>query len=642
MTIGTKHLLAFLFGALLTAGSVEADVAKAKAHPSLFFGAEELAILGSRASDQPLARQALQKLGTALEEGTAASSPAQYAAAHALRFTLKAEPEDAQKALIGTRRALDELPEKDLPLTRNPEQLLSFCESAGALALSFDLCRPSWPDKEAAEVEDRLLALSKRLLSLGNERNRNTPGLTLAAGASSAGGLIALALRNETRSQDSALALARQARQQVSRFLEDSGERGWPREGLGAFRQVFRQGLGSFLLAWRRSQREDLFNLGKARGWSSLLPMLIIPPREGQADYPLSLPWYGGQALGKDGPNSHWIVDKGYGGELLLLLNLADAGTRGPLQWTFNRCFGPQGNQSLDLAKPADLVHLLLALQGSDSVMNPAVLNGHSWSDAGEGIFFFRNRWVDQDDALASIKANQQPSRTLRSFPDAGSFRLLALGGKWAVERNKDKNDTEALLRERENVVIIPGTHGWHAGKVLRSSVQPDGSGSVVLNLDKVYTVAPPGASPSLLENTQDLGIRMQRTWTIDYSGDCGAPVLLVIVDECRNGPTRRWLMHTEEHDISLRPDGFDIRAANGSTLRANFLAPDKPRLSIDRGLWTDTLAIDGEGSFFVVMTVQPAGAEHPKLEKKGRDLDTSISLGNTSIHYNDGDIGIR
>ena len=109
---------------------------------------------------------------------------------------------------------------------------------------------------------------------------------------------------------------------------------------------------------------------------------------------------------------------------------------------------------------------------------------------------------------------------------------------------------------------------------------------------------------------------------------------MLAVVDHISGGPTRRWLFHTGERQIQLRTDGFDIRAANGATLRATVIVPQKPRLSVSHGEWTSTIAIDGESDFFVVMTVQPPDTAHPAIRTDGKGLDTHVRLGRNTLRY--------
>ena len=157
-----------------------------------------------------------------------------------------------------------------------------------------------------------------------------------------------------------------------------------------------------------------------------------------------------------------------------------------------------------------------------------------------------------------------------------------------------------------------------------------------------VYTVAPPTPKGPRIVQTHDIGIRAMRGVAVDYSGRSGAPVLVAVLDKIENGPTRRWVMHTAEKGVKVRQGGFSLRCATGATLVATVVSPAVPRISVTEGAGTDTIAIDGEGNFLVIMTVQPAGKAHPKVEIQGKDLGAEIRLGDSLVRFDGQDLAIR
>jgi len=614
MRVLPRISLLVLFSAVLLSGLLRAAAAQAPAHPSLFYSLEDLPGLAT-----PLRGDAGRAILARLDKLLTTAPAAQQAAGFAIRHALAGDSAAGLRSLEAAETACGANAPAGDP--EGSHKLLTDCSDLTALTIAYDLASNSWPLERRTAMARQLLQRSLRLLSLGSERNRLRLSGHEQAAASCAGGLAALAVSLEPNSPPEAGPRAMLARRAVLRFLAEQGGSGWMREGFANLRAALSSGVGPFLLAWRKAKGEDLLAASSGHRWAALYTMLQLPPRPGS---PAPDPALFGAPSAAPGL---------LGGDRALLLCLSDSASRSALHWTYRTCLGSDGEGSFDVFKPSDALFALLALQRVDPPTNPASLMGLSWQDAGEGILLHRNRWADHEDALSGISANQQPVRGALSPADAGSFRLFALGGRWAVQRVRDDADRKHPSRARENVVLIAGTHGWQGGRVLHATNHPDGSGAVTIQLDKTYTVAPLGTHPSLLDPTQDLGLRVQRAWTVDYSGTCGAPVLMIVADQIRQGPTRRWVMHTGEREVTLTEEGFEIRAANGATLKGTIIAPARPRLTVEPGEETQTIAIDGEGDFFVVMTVQPQGLAHPRLER-GAELGSRHRIGPCIFSY--------
>jgi hypothetical protein len=477
-----------------------------------------------------------------------------------------------------------------------------------------------------------------------SSEGEGAPGLESAA-ALAASGLAALCAAGSGNSDQerAARAHATACHNAVRQVLEQLGDQGWPRESLPSLRQALAHGLGAFMLAWKHQTSDEALSARYGRPWSALYATLLIPPQTSAGSGPESLQF--GPLNSKvlsDGPAAAWESSAALSGDTLILSCLADAATRAALLWSHQACFGAKGNGTLDLYKGSDALFALLGPLLAELPLNPAKTLPRIWKDERAGLYVMRNHWEGPDDSVMAVHANTRPHPHLPSFADAGSFRLDALGGRWAVRRAHDAADLATSSREKENAVVIPGTHGWLGGNVTRARLQADGSASLTLNLDAVHTVAPPSGMGSRIVSTTDIGIRATRCLAVDYSGRCGAPVMLVVLDRIRNGPTRRWLLHTAEKGVTLRPDGFDLKAANGATLKATILSPARPRLSVSQGRWTDTIAIDGETNFFVIFTVQPAGVEHPRPQSRGNDLETTVRLGDCQVRFDGQELAIR
>ena len=622
-------------------------IPRATDHPRLFFNAEDVA--GLRAHAQLPAGQAMvARLDALLAVEPAPLLVGHQAAGWALRYVVSDDPRAAERALALCEDAVaDRRPNAEhangpeVRLGREPNPSVARVPTVVGVALAYDLCASAWPADRRAAIARALGNIAVQLV-----RDRGLGDSPHAASVEqamilSAGGLAALAVAGDPGATTEAAAAARLARNGLVRHLAEYGDRGWPREGFNALRYALSQGMAAFVLAWRHTQGEDLAAQSAVRWFAPLYTMLAIPPAAPADGAGPAVPFFGQGNFSNvaQRPYPAWERSEQRGGDLVALLGVTDAGSRAALQWTFDRCFGLAGDRTFDIQKPGDALFALLCYPFGDTALNPGVALSRVWRDDRAGVYFFRSEWDDADDGVAAITANREPVRGLDSFADAGSFRLIALGGRWAVQRQRDRADLETVSREKENVVVIPGTHGWLGGRVTQVLAQPDGSGAITLDLDAVYTVAPTDGRQARLETTLDLGIRAQRVWAVDYSGVSGAPVLAVVVDRISGGPARRWLLHTQERDIKLRADGFDLRAANGATLHATVIAPAKPRLTVARGEWTDTVAIDGDGDFFVVMTVQSEAA--PVLKCDGEGLRTVVRIGRRVVRYDGNGLAI-
>ena len=615
-------------------------VPRATEHPRLFFNAED--VTGLRAHGQLPAGQAMiARLDALLATEPTPLLIGNQAAGWALRYVLGGDPRAADRALvlcenaIADRRSDEEhATGHEARLGHEPNPDLARVPAVVGVAFAYDLCATAWPAERRAAIARALESSAGQLVRNGDPGDNTRTASVEHAMVLSAGGLAALAVAGDSDVTMEAIATARLARNGLMRHLAEYGDRGWPREGFNALRCALSQSMAAFIIAWRHTQGEDLAAQSAARWFAPLYTMLAVPPAAPTDRAGPGAPFFGQGNFSNAAqqPYPAWERSDQRGGDLAALLGVADAGSRAALLWTYDRCFGLAGDRTFDIQKPGDALFALLNYPFGDTALNPGVAASRVWRDDRAGVYFFRSEWDDGADDLAAITANNEPVRGLGSFADAGSFRLLALGGRWAVQRQRDRADLETVSREKENVVVIPGTHGWLGGRVTQVLAQPDGSGEISINLDAVYTVAPTDGRPARLEPTLDLGIRAQRSWAVDYSGVSGAPVLAVVVDRISGGPARRWLLHTQEREVKLRTDGFDLRAANGATLHATVIAPAKPRLTVARGEWTDTVAIDGEGDFFVVMTVQNEAA--PAVQSDGEGLRAVVRIGHRIVHY--------
>ncbi len=206
----------------------------------------------------------------------------------------------------------------------------------------------------------------------------------------------------------------------------------------------------------------------------------------------------------------------------------------------------------------------------------PAACLPLTWAAPGQGWYCFRNRWLDGDDAVVQVFAKAQRVNDF-SPANAGAWRVLALGREWVVgPRDHDG------ARRTESVVLLPDRQDLNdqaCGKVTWSSTRPDGSGGVTIDLDQVYAstrVVGKGRAPLyselgsvlLADNLVPSGISGQRAFAVDFSGKCGAPVLLAVLDDVRGDPNSLWLHQVES--VSEPWGKYNVQAPDGAIVDPN------------------------------------------------------------------------
>ena len=342
-----------------------------------------------------------------------------------------------------------------------------------------------------------------------------------------------------------------------------------------------------------------------------------------------------------------------------------------------------------------------------------------AWAAPTLGHYVFRNGWSDRDAVVAQVFTKSIPIRAW-SHPNAGAFRLWGLGRRWTaapIERSG--------YRPEESIVLLPDevTNESACGRVVHHAAAEDGSGTLSIDMSDVYlAVRPPEKKTPDQEMIEEMdtfvtgggldddrgldrqvkvdipkpvtdyfrekdraSLRRQlprlynaygereaaevtshvdgdRAFAFDTSGKCGAPLLMVMVDDVRGGQRKQWLWHLPAgEDLTASTDGatFTLRSPDAS-LQGTFVGGDlKPqRLQnqkmsfIYRGgskkgqvitreydfIAAETKAADAV--FFVVLTLQRGQA--PAVTATGTGRDTVVKVGERTIRYRDGRIVIE
>lgn len=327
--------------------------------------------------------------------------------------------------------------------------------------------------------------------------------------------------------------------------------------------------------------------------------------------------------------------------------------------WHWNREVGGSVDKP-DLAKiaRANPVYSLLYYPLDMKPQHPGSVMPLTWEAPDRGYYMFRNAWRGGDDIVFQFLGRCRGTHGWGG-PDGGTFRLQGLSAVWATG-----NTGREVRRWLENVVNLPEDPEMRFGSIGRvtyARLDPDGSGAVTYDYtDSCYRnddkqapfmeayggIMRPGTSRPLATAL--------RAVAIDYSGKCGAPALLAIVDRIEGGKGKEWLWHVVDPDaVKTDERGFTISAGDAS-LRAVFVAPARPALEVAReGRKTTksaghmagsaiTLNIKAvvarnqqdatDGRFFVVATLQKG--QPPPVSVTGAGLDARVTVGGRVVRF--------
>jgi hypothetical protein len=287
----------------------------------------------------------------------------------------------------------------------------------------------------------------------------------------------------------------------------------------------------------------------------------------------------------------------------------------------------------------------------------PATSMPRTWEAPTYGHYVFRSGWSGGDDFVVQAWGKSHYIGGWNSG-NAGTFRLAGLGHKWAVGPH-DRNRS----RFEENVVLLPENPEIIEGACAHPTVvatEADGSGVVSFDMNDVYAARPKEkkrryASYGHLRNAwgfAESGITGMRSIGVDYSGRCGAPCLLAVVDDIDGGGRKVWTWQLPDADLertTVEGNTFTIRKPDGATLRGTFVAPRgvevvaelRKKTMIGHGGSTGGKKLPrpvhgvfatGGDDFFCVITVRRG--DPPEVKVTGRGLDAKVTVGGREVRF--------
>jgi hypothetical protein len=305
---------------------------------------------------------------------------------------------------------------------------------------------------------------------------------------------------------------------------------------------------------------------------------------------------------------------------------------------------------------------------------HPAASMPLTWQAPDAGYYGFRSGWASADDFLVQSMVKRGARQ------NAGSFRVMGLGEQWAQGPGFRLN----TFRWMENVVLFPEDeiNTRASGRLTHLESGPDGSGALTIDMNDVYAGAQQterGRRAALYERYGNIrrasafkptGITGLRAIGVDYSGQSGAPCLLVIVDRINGGGRKVWawqlggLQQYGGEGARLRPGAvargdLDATTVDGNTftitkgdanLRATFITPVGSLAAEQRmlegdvwfkkdkqagqgiGMHCNAVFAEGNDNYFVVITIQRG--DPPPVSARGEGLNAIVTVGRQTVRF--------
>lgn len=254
---------------------------------------------------------------------------------------------------------------------------------------------------------------------------------------------------------------------------------------------------------------------------------------------------------------------------------------------------------------------------------NPASRGLLNYIEPAQGAVVFRNRFRDENDIVATFTTTSKRVRAHQSG-DNLTFRILGLDNMWAIGAGRTGQYAGQTNLFPFDTISTKGNYiSGSLGKLLDHKFMPDGSGFAKGT----------GSCMGVEDHI--------RHFQADYSKKSGAEAVFVINDKSKNGKT--WRLNTPEFNkVESTPDGFIITAPNGATLKATVFNGKSDKtiktttlryggdtrdnvagIGYKGKYYANTTAIDCKcnGNIIVVLTLQPAGKQHPAVVYKNKKL---------------------
>jgi len=344
--------------------------------------------------------------------------------------------------------------------------------------------------------------------------------------------------------------------------------------------------------------------------------------------------------------------------------------------WVWNKLTGVEEGKPETLANLVegvsilDVINTFVNYPMDMKPVHPRERITKNWVAKTKGVYVFRNAWEGKDDIIF-MAAPYELKTHGNSGPDVAGLRLRGFGHAWTGRGGGKKsgawlNNIPIMLEEGSMI------SGSGPARVLAYGNDGNGSGYLTIDMDNVYSPRKGwehdrgGVWPLELPEVER-EVTGVRAVAADYTGKCGAPGMIVIVDKIVGGPKRHWVWHPaggRGETTTAKGNTFTMLKDDGVSVHGTFVpVPDlkveapghigilptkikseKDRLKAKRlhREWKGPeaeqvpfglMATAPEGqSFFLVMTMQKGPP--PEVKIKGEGLKATVCIGKRQIRF--------
>jgi hypothetical protein len=323
------------------------------------------------------------------------------------------------------------------------------------------------------------------------------------------------------------------------------------------------------------------------------------------------------------------------------------------LKWCFDRDVGLAGRQHFGCAYPFQAAYALANYPFEVEAKPPGEALPLMTNDQAQGHFLFRSRWQDAQDPLVELYLNLQsrPALRLKSGElSAGVLNVTAFGSTWlsgfvGPSRLNEAVGAELLYAHLAGKQAFVGADltpcytveprkDRLAGAGRSASRRPPGTkqlSKLMPTQEEVREFLNPkapeapakSAEPEKTVKAPKPSVTLTRHVAVDLSGECGAPVLIAIVDQGAGLP-QGWRLPLPTGVATSAPGQFLSGSATGANLTGRFVVPRDARLAGGQ--------VPAGNECFVVLTLQQGAA--PPVKVEGAGLSAKVTLGGRTISF--------